>query len=310
VVDLSALGSTTCGVWTRADARRLLPASTIRARLRDGSWQRLWPGVYADTGELTAEQRCWAAVLVSGGPTAVACGRTAARCWGLPLVDDRDPATGAREQRLDEVIAPAHRRTLHFDDRELRRHRFVVRDGDVLHTPAGLAITSALRTLVDCSSLLTPEAAVCVIDDALHRGLVQHDRLVSAAVGARGRPGAVALTAAVAVADGRAESPFETLTRLLLRPVLPDLEPQVELRDPEGRVVARFDLADRHRRFAVESDGTVAHAGPQMLARDRRRDERTEELGWRTERVTWYDVRCRPEQTRARVLRRAAQHSS
>lgn len=119
MVDLSTLGSATSGVWTRVEARRLVPASTVRALLGDGSWQRLWPGVYADGGEVTAEQRAWAAVLASGGSDAVACGRTAARCWRFPLVDDRDPATGGREHRLDEVIAPAHRRTLRFETREL-----------------------------------------------------------------------------------------------------------------------------------------------------------------------------------------------
>lgn len=305
MADLSILGRSSGGVWTRADACRLLPASSVRAALKDGSWQRLWPGTYADAGAVTAEQHCWAAVLASGGADAVACGRTAARFWGFPLVDDLDPATGAREHRFDEVVAPAHRRTLRSADRELGRHRFVLRPDDVVRTPSGLSVTSALRTLVDCCSLLTQEAAVCALDHALHRGDVQAAELDAAVAAARGRPGAVALTAAAALADGRAESPFETLTRLVLLPVLPGLEPQVELRDPAGWLIARFDLADRRRRLAVESDGQTGHAGPQMVARDRRRDERAEDLGWHTERFTWYDVRCRPEQVRARVLRRA-----
>lgn len=309
MVDLSSLGSTSGNVWTRGQALRLAPASTLRGLLADGSWQRFWPGVYTDGGELSPVQRCWAAVLASGGASAVVCGRTAARFWGFPLVDDRDPATSAQEHRIDEVIAPAHRRTLRFGGRELRRHRFVVRPGDVVQ-PRGLAITSPLRTLIDCSSSLAPAAAVCVLDDALHRGVVRVEELDAAVLDARGRPGVLALAAALASADGRAESPFETLTRLLLLPVLPDLEPQVELCDERGRLIARFDLGDRTRRLAVESDGTTAHAGPQMLAKDRRRDERTEALGWHTERVSWYDVRCRPEQVRARVLRRAARLAS
>jgi very-short-patch-repair endonuclease len=96
----------------------------------------------------------------------------------------------------------------------------------------------------------------------------------------------------VALADARAESPPETLARLLLRPQLPGLEPQVELFDQTARIVARFDLGDRRVRLAVEADGKVAHAGAAMVAKDRRRDRRTEALGWHTERVTWWELRC------------------
>ncbi len=135
-----------------ADAGSLPGAREHRARsARDGSWQRLWPGVYADGGDVTPEQRCWAAALASGGTDAVACGRTAARLWGFPLVDDADPATQAQEHRVDEVIAAPHRRTLHYAGRELRRHRFLLRPGDVVRTARG-PVTSPLRTLVDCAA--------------------------------------------------------------------------------------------------------------------------------------------------------------
>ncbi|MBW3638623.1 MAG: hypothetical protein KY451_02020 [Actinobacteria bacterium] len=107
------------------------------------------------------------------------------------------------------------------------------------------------------------------------------------------------------MADRLAGGPSETLTRLLLTPVLPDLEPQVQLFDDRSRLVARFDLGDRTRRLAVESDGKAAHSGAAMVAKDRRRDDRTELYGWWTERVTWFDVRRLREQTVARVLRRA-----
>lgn len=73
----------------------------------------------------------------------------------------------------------------------------------------------------------------------------------------------------------------------------------MQLHDGSGRVVARFDLADRGRRLA-------AHAGSAVVVKDRARDLRTERLGWWTERVSWFDVRRRQEQTRRRVLERAA----
>jgi very-short-patch-repair endonuclease len=68
-----------------------------------------------------------------------------------------------------------------------------------------------------------------------------------------------------------------------------------------GEVIARLDLADRELRLGVEADGAAYHRG--RAAQDRARDLRT---GWTIERVTWFQVRCQPEQVLARVLRTAA----
>jgi len=326
MADLSSLGAASGGVWTRAQALQLITPGELRT-LRASAWQVVWPGVYADGGvELTAEQRCWAAVLASGGAgqpvpwrraaddpgrvrsrlRAVACGRTAARFWELPLVDDDDPATGASELALDDVSVWSHLPELAHDGRVLRRHRLRLGGDDMVRTRAGLYVTSPLRTLVDCSRLLTPEAAVCALDHALGRRLVTRAELDRAVAARAGVPGCDRLRRAVSASDGRAESCAETLTRLLALPVLPSLEPQVELRDSWGVLVARFDLGDRERRLAVETDGKAGHSGAVMVARDRARDLRTERLGWWTERVTWFDVRCRQRQTLDRLTYRAA----
>ncbi len=118
--------------------------------------------------------------------------------------------------------------------------------------------------------------------------------------------GVVALRGAVARADGRAESPAETLARLALLPHLPGLVPQHRLRGPDGRVLARYDLGDEQLRLAVEADGKAGHAGDQMVAKDRQRDRVSERYGWRTERVTWWELRCR----KAAVVRRIVEVAS
>ena len=183
----------------------------------------------------------------------------------------------------------------------LHRRELDVRDGELVRLRSGLVLTSPLRTLVDCARVLAFEALVCALDDALHRRLVTAAELQARVAQRAGRPGAPALRAAVAVADGRAESPAESLARLLLVPVLPGLVPQVEVRDRWGRVVARIDLGDPRVRFAVEVDGKRGHAGEQMVAKDRRRDRRTAELGWVTERLTWTDLRRAPGPTVRRI---------
>ena len=310
------LGATTRGVWTRAAALRVASPAVVRQRVASGTWQSPWPGVYADGGVvLDAEQRAFAAVLASGGEDqprrdssgrvrlrALACGRTAARVHGFVLVDDDDPATGAQEHRQDEVAGWGHGRHLgQLPGPVLRRRQPVLRDGDLAQAPSGLWLTSRACTIADCAGLLSSEALVCLVDDALHRGLVPLAELERRARLAR----SPVLGRALLVADARAESPGETLARLLLRPVLPGLVPQVRVYDRAGRVVARLDLGDEVLRLGVEMDGRRGHAGQARVADDHRRDAGTNLLGWRTERGTWWDVRRGQEAFVRRVLSRA-----
>lgn len=322
-MDLSSLGVGSLGLWTRAHALALASAAQIDHLVATRTWQVLWPGVYADGGcPLDAEQAALAAVMAAGGGgqpvpfgepdpatgqrrkrlVAVAFGRTAARVHGFPLIDDDDPATGARERVLDDVARWTSGRDQRWGERRLVVHQPRFGPGDLVRRPSGLWITSPLRTLVDCARLLSHEALVCALDDALHRELVDTDSLNARAIARRGLPGGPAFRRAVALADGRAESPNETLARLILLPVLPRLVPQVRLFDAGMRLVARFDLGDEEVKLAVEADGRTGHAGTQMVAKDRRRDRRTEAFGWATERTTWWEVRREQDQLKARVV--------
>lgn len=321
---LADLGATTCGVWTRARALAVTTRGHVDALLSRGEWQSPRPGVYADGGVvLEVDQRGFAAVLVSGGQhepittsagkkvlKAVVCGRLAARLHGFPLVDDDDPATGRGEFLLDDVAVPwagVPLRSPTADGRErvLTRHRRRYGRQDLTRLPSGLYVTSYPRTLLDCAQLLRPDALVCVLDDALHRELVTEQELAALVQQRSWLAGVVGLREAMALADGRAESPNETLVRLILKPHLPGLVPQHRLRDDGGRVLARFDLGDPRLRLAVEADGTAAHAGPRMAARDQRRDRVSDTWGWRTERCTWFQARCRQSALVRRMLEAA-----
>ena len=295
---LARLGTTHRGLWTRREALTVVTRDTADGFVRRGEWRSVWPGVLTDAGTvLDPGQRAYAAVLASG-PASVVSGRTAARLYRLPLIDDRDPATGAQEHLVDDVTSAGSHRTLRKRDAgghvfELRRSSRRVPAEDVRRTAGGLRLTTPLRTLVDLAGLLSSEALVCAIDHALHSGLVTPSGLVAAVEARAGDAGVVALRTAVQRADARAESPAETLARLALLPVLPGLVPQHRLLGPDGRVLARYDLADETLKLAVEADGKAGHAGAQMVAKDRRRDRLSELHGWRTERVTWWELRCR-----------------
>jgi hypothetical protein len=316
----AGLGATTRGIWTRAQAVERLTRGRVDALVGDGYWQVVWPGVYADAGHvLDAEQRGFAAVVASGGAgqpfqrkkrqvvRAIACGRTAARIYELPLIDDDDPATGAQEALLDHVAVPWSAPALTSVQPEgrvrvLHRHRRAYARDEFVRLPSGLYVSSLLRTVVDCALLLSPEALVCLLDHALHREKVSAESLAQLVTQRAWHAGAVALRAAVRLADARAESPAETLARLLLLPVLPGLVPQKRLYDAGGRILARFDLGDDMLRLAVEADGVAGHAGWQMAAKDQRRDRVTDGFGWRTERCVWFELRCQQAALVRRVL--------
>jgi len=320
MTDLSSLGATTSGIWTRDCALRLLTVGRYDALVRGRGWQTLWPGVHADGGvALDPVQRAVAAVLASGGDQvampvdgeprlrqvrlrAFACGRTAARAWGIPLLDDDDPATGASEHLHDDVGVVSHLPDVTYGGRVLHRRQLRLRPGELLYLPSGLWTTSVLRTVADCAGLVAADALVCALDDVLHRQVVSRAGLERQAAATKGDRHAPALRRAVGLADGRAEAPSETLARLLLKPHLPGLAPQVRLFDARGRVLARFDLADEALRLAVEADGRRGHEGSHMVARDRRRDRSSRKQGWETERLTWFDLRRRQQESVERVL--------
>lgn len=301
-MDLSSLGAGTAGVWTTRQAGELkLSDDQIRHRVATGEWQRMRRGVLADAGVVPDPlMRGWTAVTAGGGfGRAWAAGRTTARLLDLPLIDDDDPATSAQDHVHDDVAVlaarhPRQRATLHVQRLDLRA-------GDTVLI-GGCPSLTLDRALPGLAATLSFEALVCLLDAALHTGVIDLPRLDAVLKAQAGRRRCRVLRQAVALADGRAEAPSETLARLLLLPVLPGLVPQVELFDSAMRAIARFDLADEELRLAIEADGVRGHAGAQMVAKDRRRDSRTRRFGWITQRCTWWELRCRQDELRARVL--------
>jgi hypothetical protein len=315
---LAELGATTLGVWRRKDALRILTEDEIAHDLREGTVQAALPGTYVDGGiEPSADQ--WLAIGALASSTnlpdtldeeaqvaslvALGCGRSAARVLGMPLVDDDDPATSALDKHHHDVAVFRHLGDVRSAQDTLHRHQLKLDRDDVVQHSSGLFLTGHVRTLYDLTALITPEALVCAMDWALHNKHVTRPELEAFAASHKGWRSTPSFRRALELADGRAESPHESLTRLLLKPAWSELTPQVRLYDHRGLVVARFDHADEEIRLAVESDGRLAHSGQVMRAKDDRRDARTgSEFGYKTERVTWYEVRRRQRETRARIL--------
>jgi hypothetical protein len=80
----------------------------------------------------------------------------------------------------------------------------------------GVLVTSVARTIADLGRTLPFEAALVPADAALHRRAVTPDALIAAVDRAAHRPGNGDARRVVAFADGRAESPGETRSRVAI----------------------------------------------------------------------------------------------
>lgn len=173
----------------------------------------------------------------------------------------------------------------------------------------GVTVTSPARTIVDLAR--TSPLATCVVagDAALHNGLTTSNQLqemLDFVIWHKGHPRAVR---AVAVLDGRSESPGESLLRVVLtQQGLPRPELQIEVTDATGRFVGRVDLGYLDQGVLIEFDGKIKYTALRAPGQDltdavlaeKAREERLTELGWLVVRVTWADL-SRPEQLAGRI---------
>lgn len=132
----------------------------------------------------------------------------------------------------------------------------------------GIRCADVPETLLACARLLGLVDLVVLIDCALKRGETTLEEL--RAVARPRRPGRQALLRALGYADGRAESPWETLLRLLHVLCGIDVEPQWELYDAHGTFVARADLRVCKTTSLHEYDG-AHHQTPAQQREDLRR---------------------------------------
>lgn len=160
--------------------------------------------------------------------------------WGVPL--DRVEMTRARRSGA---------RT----GRELRLHAAPL-DPDEITSVDGIAVTTVARTIADLARSVPFVPAVAVADAAMFGKLASADELADAVARAAGRPGSPAARRVLAAADGRADGPGETRSRLLMRRLgLPGPDLQHPVCDRAGHVLGWVDFWWDRERVAGEFDG-------------------------------------------------------
>lgn len=138
----------------------------------------------------------------------------------------------------------------------------------------GMPVTSVARTVIDLARSRPTATAVVALDKALHEGWVDYDDLEDVLRMCWNWPGIRRAHRVVRLADGRAESPLESISRLVMRDLhLPPPELQVWVRSRVG-VLARLDFYWDEFGVAGEADGRSKYrVDPAERDREKERQE-------------------------------------
>lgn len=179
----------------------------------------------------------------------------------------------------------------------------------------GTSVTTLARTVIDIGRHSPFRHGVAVADAAIRLGL-DHLTMLDAAERARHRPGGGQARRVAQFADGRAETPGESWSRVELSAIgWPPSQLQYEVFDGRGRLVGRTDFCWEALRVLGEFDGKIKYGrelnGPtgieDVLFAEKRREDALRDLDWQMVRWVAADL-ARPELIRDR-LERAARRS-
>lgn len=247
---------------------------------------RIFRNVYADASrEIDHRVRIDAAGLLLPSGAAIARRSAAAAAGVTDVIGDHEP--------VDVIVEPG---VVFGPFKGMWIRRAMLPDADVLDSEPPR--TTLLRAAVDIAREADGTQAVVALDRILNTGRLTEVSLFDAVAGLPPCRGSSLARTAVSRADGRSESPPETLTRLLL--VAAGLAPVPQYRVMSAGVfVARVDLAFVVERVAIEYEGSW-HWEPGQLRRDRQRLDRLTAVGWRVVHVTAADLH-HPRELIARV---------
>ena len=144
----------------------------------------------------------------------------------------------------------------------------------------GLPVTSMLRTAWDLGRVRSRERAISAIDQMLRLPGFPLGAFLGGVERFRGERWVTTLRSLAPLADGRAESPPESILRLYwIDAGLPWPVPQLEVW-VDGVMIARLDVGHPDIWYAIEYDGAEWHSSPEQRQHDRNRRRAVRQAGF------------------------------
>ena len=298
-------------IMSHSDLRdRGSSAFDVQQQLRRGELVRLCRGVYTRREEIPSgeEKRHRLSVLGHARRSDYAVSHvSAAVLHGLPV--------GGADLREVHVTRIGHGGQRHVSGRRVHSSPLDPRWCTVVD---GVLVTTVTRTLADLSKVESLEVSVSAADAALFLKKCTREDLNTALAELKFHAGGPRARRAMALVDGRSESPGETRTRLVLNAgPLPKTELQISVFDEHGRFVGRADGGYPEQGVFWEYDGKAKYAAllkpgqttlDAVLAEKKRESDITE-LGSTMVRIDMYDItdKVRLWDRMARALARSSQ---
>jgi predicted transcriptional regulator of viral defense system len=233
-----------------------------------------------------------AAAVIHNGPGCAVSHQSAALLHNIDLIGKQDTEvtitswTGGRH---------GHRHAVHTYSNAM--------PGLHLTRKFGLPVTTAARTVVDLARTLPYAEGVVAADSALHRGLTTAVELWQLAGEVRLRRGGARANRVVHFADRLAESPLESLARVIFDEAgLPPPELQVSITSADNQFIGRVDFLWRKYKLIVEVDGAAKYdADPRRARRQLWRDKALRRAGYEVLHFDWPEVTARSGEVTAAV---------
>jgi very-short-patch-repair endonuclease len=260
--------------------------NAIEHRLTSGRWQRLHKGVYLiGPAPPTLSARAWAAVF-SCGDGSVLSHRTAAAMWSLlPALETLHISVAGRNPGLRRGVTV---------------HRVAELPGDEITARGDLPLTTPARTICDLAATEPLRDVESALAEARIHRLATDPQINAVIQRAPTRPGAATIRKLLEAESeaGYTRSRAERRLRDLIRAA--DLDTPLFNEPILGYVV---DAVWPDQRLIVEVDGYAYHSHRAAFERDRRRDQKLAAAGYRVIRITWIQLRDRPIETIASIIR-------
>ena len=175
----------------------------------------------------------------------------------------------------------------------------------------GLPVTTMVRTAWDLGRVRSRERSLSAMDQMLRLPGFPLEEFLAGVERFRGERWVTTLRVLAPIADGRAESPPESILRLYwIDAGLPRPVPQLEV-SRDGTLLARLDVGNPDIMYAVEYDGIEWHSSPEQRSHDRARRKTVRDEGFEVDvfkRKNVFgsrrDVELRLTQTAMKVNRR------